>query len=264
MMELSNSNALIRVRSRMVTASFMALSCAACFLFSSLSGAIFQLCFVTSLYTFFRCFQNREAAGMTFYTFLLVGLGSLAEVHAFWLVPLYWLTMAGTIYCMSWRTFSASLLGLLLPYWFGAAWIAYAEAGDFTLLQHHLEPLWQLTFPPDYQSAGLSAVVTYGFVIILMITGSVHFVRSNFRDKIRVRQMFYVLMIFSLFATLMLALQPQHQDMMLRVMIVCVSPFIAHFVSLTSTRITNAAFSVMTAATVMLTAFNLWMLLSDF
>ena len=47
---------------------------------------------------------------------------------------------------------------------------------------------------------------------------------------------------------------------MLRTMIITVSPLIGHFISLTSTRITNIAFFVIIAITVLITGFNLWML----
>ena len=97
MVLLNNSNALIRIYSRMVSAVFIVLSCAVCFLFHSLTGAIFQLCFITSLLTLFRTYQDKESTGWIFYTFLLLGLASLAQIQALYFVPLFWLIMAVTI-----------------------------------------------------------------------------------------------------------------------------------------------------------------------
>ena len=53
MVQLNNTNALIRIYSRMVSVSFLLLSCMACFLFPSLSGNFTQLCIVASYLIFF-------------------------------------------------------------------------------------------------------------------------------------------------------------------------------------------------------------------
>ena len=60
-----------------------------------------------------------------------------------------------------------------------------------------------------------------------------------------------------------IVLQPQHYDMLIRILIINVSPLIAHFLSLTYTRITNIAFYVILAVTFTVTAINLWMSLSQ-
>lgn len=260
MTELDNSNALIRIFSRMTPVSFMAFSCSAAFLFPSVTGAIMQLCIITSLYTLFNCYQDQQATGWTFYTFLLLGLGSLAEPQALWLAPLYWLMMLTTIYCTSWRTLTASLLGLLCPYWFVGAWILFACHGDFTLIEEHFSQLVSITLPADYQSIGLPRILSAAFITILTLVGSIHFVRYSFRDKIRTRQLYSSLMLLYGFAALLAVLQPQYIDVMIRIMIITGSPIAAHFLALTSTRFTNIAFSVVIGAAALLTVFNVWML----
>ena len=54
MMELNNSNALIRIYSRMVSCSFMILACTALPLFQSLDTALVTLCFITFLLAAFN------------------------------------------------------------------------------------------------------------------------------------------------------------------------------------------------------------------
>ena len=48
---INNQNVLIRIYSRSVSAAFIILSCAACFLFPSINGSIVQLCLVASMLT---------------------------------------------------------------------------------------------------------------------------------------------------------------------------------------------------------------------
>ena len=57
-----------------------------------------------------------------------------------------------------------------------------------------------------------------------------------------------------------IALLPTYYDPMIRIALVCGSPIVAHFLTLTSTRITNIAFFVILAVCVAITVVNLWML----
>lgn len=259
MVLLNNSNALIRIYSRMVSAVFIVLSCAVCFLFHSLTGAIFQLCFITSLLTLFRTYQDKESTGWIFYTFLLLGLASLAQIQALYFVPLFWLIMAVTIYSFSWRNLVASIFGLLLPYWCYAAGILWRNGGNFMPMTSHLEQLGHYIMPYDYTSLSLSQILTTGLIVLLTITGIIHFIRNSTYDKIRTRQIYYTLMLMNLFAMVLLIVQPQHYDVMMRVSIITASPIIGHFIALTYTKITNIAFYVICTAALLLTAFNLWM-----
>ena len=81
MVELNNSNALIRIYSRIVSATFLVLSCMACFLFPSLPGNFTQLCVVAACLILFRSYQDKASTGWTYYGFLCVGLASLTFIH---------------------------------------------------------------------------------------------------------------------------------------------------------------------------------------
>ena len=256
MLELSN--VLIRIYSRSVSAAFIILSCVACFLFPSLKGAIVQLCLIASLLMLFQAYQDRESVGLTFYTFILLALASLMEVHTIWFIPFYWIIMLFFIYSMTIRTFLASLLGILLPYWCLFAWVLWRYEGDFTFLWQHFEPLADFQFPFDYTTIGLLHILTFVFIVGLFVTGLIHYLRTSFNDKIRVRQIYYSLAFLNVVAMVLLIAQPQHEDLMLRMMIITTSPLIGHFIALTYTRLTNVAFCMILGIALILTAFNLW------
>ena len=258
MVELNNSNALIRIYSRSVSAAFIILSCMACFLFPSFEGAIVQLCLVASLLTLFRTYQDKTAVGLVFYTFVILSIGTLVKVHTIWFIPVYWIVMTFFVYSMSIRTFLASLLGILLPYWCLLAWILWRYVGDFSFLQHHFEPLGAFEIPFDYTTIGLPRILTFAFLVCLFLTGLIHYLRTSFNDKIRIRQIYYSLAFMDVVAMAFLILQPQHDDLLLRLVIITTSPLIGHFVSLTRTRLTNIAFCVILGLALILTAYNLW------
>lgn len=255
MAHMNNVNVLIRIYSRMVSVSFVVLSTTAIFLFPSITGALVQLCFISSLMTFYNCYQDKESPGWTYYSFLCLGIGSIVDIHILYFIPIFWLMMLIIVYSLSWRTFFASLAGLLTPYWFWVAWILWRHDGNITTLVNHVSSLVDFEVPVPLT---LQQVLLMVLVAVLGITGAIHFLRKSTHDKIRTRQLYYSFFIIGPSALIILLFQPQHYDMLIRIMIIAASPLIGHFLALTNTKLTNIAFYVIAAAILVLTLFNLW------
>ena len=256
MVELNNRNVLIRIYSRMVSCSFLMLSVMAAFLMPSLPGAVVQICFITFYLLLFQAYQDRRASGSVFYAFAALGMASMVFVQILYFVPLFWLLMLFNIYTFSGRTFSASLLGLLLPYWFVGAYDMFN--GDYAHLPEHFGRLGDFGPFFDISQMDVHRVVTILFVALLAITGSVHFLRNSYQDKIRTRLLYEIFILIDVCTLLFLILQPQYCDFLLGIMIVNTAPLVGHFLALTSTRVTNIAFFVILLSTLVLTAYNLW------
>jgi hypothetical protein len=257
MVELNNINALIRIFSRMVSSTFLTLLCSACFVFPALPETVMLTCMTAFILLLFLTYQDKEAAGLTYYAFLFLGVGSIAYIHVLFFLPLIWLLMMTHTMSLSWRTWMASLLGLLTPYWFYIPWIIYQR--DYSAITNHFMALTVFEEPFNLYGITDSQKASLGLVILLAIIGTTHYIRKSYLDKIRIR-MFYGFFIFmDLAALLFLLLQPQHFNAMLLLMIVNTSPLVAHFVALSSTRLTNITFMVLCAASLLLTAYNIWM-----
>ena len=263
MMHMNNINVLIRIFSRMVSVSFIVLSTSAVFLYPSINGGFVQLCFIASLLSFYNCYQDTESPGWTFYTFLCLGMGSIAEIHVLYFVPIFWLMMIIIVYSLSLRNFLASLVGMLTPYWFWIPWMLWHHNGDLTVLTNHISALIDFQVP-EINPLTTQQTMLLVFVAVLGVTGAIHFLRRSTFDKIRTRQLYYSFFIIGISAFIFLILQPQHYDTLIRIMIIAASPLIGHFLALTKTKITNIAFIVITMAVLVLTAFNLWTSSSPF
>ena len=257
MMQLNNENLLIRIYSRMVSVSYILLSCAALFLFDSPSGAFFQPALIASIFCLFKTYQDRSSAGWTYYTFLFLGLGSLLDVHALYLLPVFWLMMILTVYSFSWHTFMASLLGIATPYWFTLAWYAWQGEGDISPWLQHFAEFASLQLPFSYSVLSLQHLLLIVFLVSLFLLGAIHFVVTSYKDKIRVRQMYYSLIVLMIFSCILVALLPQLYHLTFHIMIISVSPIIGHFMALTNSRLTNILFFVLAAVTLFLTSMNL-------
>jgi len=265
MVVLNNSNALLRVYSRTVSSSYILLTCAACFLFNSTSGSIVSLCVVASCLCAFRSFQDKEASGWIFYAFLCIGMASLVFPLILLYVPLLWLFIKLQLNSLSWRTFFASILGLLTPYWFAVTWFLFKHPSvetiinDIMLLVGRVQHFFLLPSTFQLPAFTVNQTVTYTFIVLLLLTGIIHYWRDSINDKIRTRQLYGCFIMMGLATAILISILPSYYDGLLQVLIICTSPLVAHFVTLTHTKVTNVAFHLILAGILLLTVFNLWM-----
>ena len=89
MVELNNSNSLIRIYSRMVSCSFMALTLMSAFLFDSTDVWVVQFCVVATYLILFKCYQNKRSQGLVFYAFFFIGIASIFFIQILYFVPSY-------------------------------------------------------------------------------------------------------------------------------------------------------------------------------
>ena len=256
MVELNNINALLRIYSRMVSCSFLALTSLAAFQFSSLQGSIAQLCFVVFYICLFHAYQEKRGAGWVFYAFFCLGMASTVFVQIVFLVPFLWLILGRYLMALSARTFWASILGIIAPYWFVVVYYLGTNRMDDFVAHFvelgHFSPLF------DYSSVSEHQIITFLFVALLALIGTIHFLRRSFLDKIRTRMLFHIFIHVNVLIVVFIILQPQHFDVLLKLMMVNTSILIAHYIALTRTRTTNISFYFMIAAALFLTIYNLW------
>jgi len=257
MVTLNNSNSLIRIYSRMVSCTFLVLTTMTALLSDSWRPFAVQLCLTASYMALFACYQDKRARGKMFYAFFFIGLASTLFIHILFFVPLLWLIMPGKLMAFSHKMFWASVLGLAAPYWFLSGYCLLT--GNMEWLADHLAGIASLRLPglPDLPDTAM--LITTGFVFILAATGTVHYLRNSYGDKIRTRMIYEILMIMNVFTALFIIVQPQYSGMLLPLMAVNTAPLTAHFIALTSTRLTNISFCIITISAVSITAYNIWM-----
>ncbi|MBQ9356540.1 MAG: hypothetical protein IJT98_04550 [Prevotella sp.] len=253
LIELSNTNALLRIRSRMVSATFIVLSCASCFLFKSFAGCVVQLCFVSAFYFLFHAYQDSLSMGRIYYAFVCIGLASLFCVETLYYVPILWLLMAVQLQCLGMRTWLSSLLGLLTPYWFGLLWLVYIQ--DFSPLFVHFSQLFDLKLP--VYDFSIQQTCSFIFILLLCFVGIGHFLRFSFEDKIRIRFLLGFFSVLAVLSFLLAALQPHLYMVFIPVAILCSSPLVAHLFTFTSSRLSNILFFIALTVAVALTVLNI-------
>ena len=120
MVELNNSHALLRIRSRMVSSVFIILSCMASSLFQYRDSTIMAMAMAAFLLILLHSYQNSQAAGTVYYAFVMYGVCTCAFAPMIYLLPVWWLLMATQLQAQNGRLILASLLGVTTPYWLSA------------------------------------------------------------------------------------------------------------------------------------------------
>lgn len=259
MVELNNANALIRIYSRMVSCAFAVMATMPVFLFPSHQMAFVMLGFVGFYTLAFRSYQDIQSPGHTFYAFLCIGAASIEWVQVLFFLPFLWLIMRVNLLSMSLRNFVASLLGIILPYWFYTAYLAMR--GDLMTFIDHFCELAVFSKPFDLTILTPNRIILLVYVLLCGLIGIIHFLDQKRSDSIRTRLFYQVFINIFLIATAFLFLQPQHYDALIGVLIVATAPLIAHFFALTHGRITNWMFKILSVSAILITLYNLWIFL---
>lgn len=242
MVLMNNQHALIRIYSRMVSCAFLVLSLTALFLFPHIGSGITALGYAAFYILLFHSYQDKHAAGFVFYAFLCLGIVSMVWMRVLWLVPVLWILLASKMLAFSLRTLTASLLGLVLPYWLVGCFLAYTHrlplAFSFLSTFVEVDPLVDLSTLP------VMVIVTIAWVLLLGILGMGHYLHTSYKDRISTRMVYEFLLIMHVVLSLFIVLQPQSYADILPLLLVNTSPMIAHFLALSRSKLSNIVFVV--------------------
>jgi hypothetical protein len=255
MAELNNTNALIRIYSRMVSCSFLVMTSMSLFLFRTINVAVVQITFITFLLFLLRTYQRPNATGLTFYAFCALGMGSIVFPQVLLFLPALWIVMAVYMQSFSPRVLLSTIFGIITPYWFVVAWLFYTDNIDW--LGTHFLSVFQFGKPFFASGVGLHEWLTFGFVLLCAIIGGVHFAMYSYQDRIRIRMIYELFIILNALTVIFAILQPRHFDFLLGMSIVLTAPLIGHWLALTHTRLSNIVSMVLAAGALALTVFNL-------
>ena len=256
MVELNNHNSLMRTYSRMVSCSFLVFITMTSLPTPSFKASIVTMCSIAFYLIIWNSYQDRRAAGWTFYAFFCVGLASMVFIQVGYFLPFLWLMMMVFTNSFSIRNFFASIIGLIMPYWFSAGYFAYTNNID-GLISHFAEFInYHDLF--DYSQVTDHEVVNLLFLIILSTLGSIHFLHTSYADKIRTRMIYNSFILINYVSLAFIILQPQHIKELSSIMIVNTAPLTAHFITYTKGKVANIVFISALIIMVLILLYNIF------
>ncbi len=238
--ELSNSNSLIRIRTQLVPSIFLILTVSVPSLFESVGSYATCLCMIAFLFQLFKTYQDKKDSSNMYLAFLILGISIFINIHILFFVPIFWILTATQLQSLSWRTWSASLLGLFTPYWVVSPWIIYTD--NWHYLTRLLEPLtnWHPFF--DFSYFSFNEFCFLVLITVLPIVSLANFLHKSYEDRIRIRQLLVFFYIFFILTETFLILRPDLRELLIPILIICSSPIIAHFFALTHSKTSNLIF----------------------
>lgn len=272
LVELNNRNAIMRIYSRMVSCSYMVFMLMSPWLLKNLDAMVVQMCFLLTLTFLFQTYQEHGSNGKKYGAYLFFGIAVMIWPPLFFALPLLWIADAFFLMSFSFKSWLASLLGLITPLWCLMPYVVlynkydalYMRLKTFIPDDKTLQAFSDITtiLPKEMPLTGVE-LCSMALVVLMAVTGMIHFLRHSADDKIHVRMLFNVFNLMFLTSTAALTLlyilplsDMPGTDIMCGVMVVCAAPLIAHYINFTSTRITNISVILAMIMVLVLTAIS--------
>lgn len=251
---LNNAFALIRVHTNFYLTLFVLF--AGMLLPPTLDMAsVIVPCLLLSTHNLFGTYQVQQPVGPVFQSFLFLGLGSLLFPPILYYLPFLYASLIN-FRALTWRTFFAGIMGIVLPYWALLAYVLFT--GEMNLFY---EPFQKLIpeLPVDYSNWTLPRILSLGYILLITIAGGLHCVVKHYDDKIKTRALLSYVIALQVWTLLFLFLQPQHFATLFPVLIAGSSILGGHLFALSRTKGSNLFFLVCTLLFIALVLYTIWM-----
>lgn len=258
LMETNTRQHIIRIRTRMMSCVWLILSASLSFMHPLGEPLVAATFLCISYMLLFRCYGKRRPQLTVFHAFVMLGLGSFCAPAMLLMVIPYFLYIAIFLRSLTHKAFWAGILGVAVPYWCYGVWcFTLGDIEDFTtrmacMASHDLPSLEAITSLP------LVSKVSAGVVALLGIVSILHYLNTNYDDKIRVRMILYIYVSQTLLLLALLALQPALYQTTMALLVASASPLIAHYISLSKGIVNTIVFVVFLLLTTGMAALNLW------
>lgn len=278
MVELNNRNALMRQYSRMVSCAYVVMMMMCPWLLTDIAALAVQLCLLASLSLLFTTYQRRLDMGRKYWAYLFVGVASLLWPPVIVVTPLLWIGEGAFLMSFSPKALAASVLGLVTPWWIAVPVVWYAGLSDKILewLQGFVPDFSATSVATEMPTAQVGMIAVLSFLALLLFIGIVHFFRQSYADKIQVRMLYQFFTMLAVVLAVVIAaamalphfsiipygLATEIANFSLSLEIVCLAPFVAHFVTFTSSRLTNITTVCLLIIALLLTAAGFLLLIA--
>lgn len=253
LMELNNRHALLRVRSRMVSSTFLVIAGTITFMHEASLNSALPICLILAYFALFHTYQDFRSQGYAFHAFLFLGIGALVFPKILWLSPVFLLAMIIQLRSISARSFFAAILGVALPPALREAYLLLVNGG--TEILSFATELTDFS-KPRYELLNEHQLISGAFVIFISLIATTHFFRTKFDDKIRTRMFFYIITLVEAAIVALMALQPQGFDPLFRLLVANSSILVAHHLAFARGVVADIYFYVLILLTGFLAFYN--------
>lgn len=258
-METNAQQHIIRIRTRMMSCVWLMLAASLSFIHPLGEPIIAATFLCVSYLLLFRCYQKHRPQKLVFHAFLMLSLGSFCAPVMLPMSIFFFLYTAIFLRSLTRKAFWAGILGVIVPYWCYAVWCFATE--DMQTFITRMTEMAKFDIPTVEAVTSLPFVwqVSAGVVALLSIVSILHYLQTNYDDKIRVRMILYIYVLQTLLLMAYLVLQPVHYQTTMALLVASASPLIAHYFSLSRSILTTIFFLLSILLTAGVATLNLWL-----
>lgn len=249
--ELNNAFALLRISSRMISSTLALLLAPAVFLHPLQTGHAVMLFSASVLFPIFASYKNSNAPLLPLSSCLFLSLASLFYPRLLYATPLSLIILL-LMRCFSLRSILAGFVGLILPYWFFLT-ASYCK-DSMSVMAWHFRQLVDL--PPQlYSTLSLQQWLTAGLMLLIFLTGSIHFFITAQEESTRTRQNYNTVILIGFAAFVMLALLPSDFNMLIPLCLIPTAIIGGHLLALSTGKVMHIIAIVIAVMIVALTVY---------
>jgi len=254
MAEFNSNFVLLRIRSRILSTIMVVLFAASTFIHSFQPANVLPIFLLMSYFALFSTYQRSRATYPAFLSFAWLSIGSMIFPKILILVPFYW---GIQIYqrSLSFKSFTATLIGLIAPYWF--LFFYSLSADGLTSFMLPFRELVNVEMP-DYSTLSMPQILTGGFTFLLFLVSTLNYAKSSFNDKTRVRLLYTSIIILGVAMFLLMVLQPQCYNPAFGLALVNTSILAGRYFASNDTRFSNIFFLSCILVVLALTVYNVF------
>lgn len=254
---LNNRFGLIQIKASLQTSLFFFFVAACPNLHRAQVGMITPLLLLGIFFSLFSSYQLKQLSNRNLYrAFLYLGLFSLVLPQLLFFFPIL-LLAAIMLQALTLRGFFASLLGYSTPYWFLFSYAYCTQQTELfnTFIQEATR--WHGQYTLGDLPIGL--LLTVGFLFLLFLVSSIHFLINRHRNKLRIRTFLNVTLLITFFFFIFVAVQPIHIGILLPSLLIGNSLLMAHFIALTKGKWANGFLIFAAVCLFIIYVYSLWM-----
>ena len=222
---ISDIEVLISERTQLVFLFFVLLTSTNVALLPFGSVTIVLLCLVFMINELFTAYQLPDATGKMFNAGVLLGVAGLFMPQVLWFLPLLWIGMYQFL-SLNYRSFMASLIGVMIIYWFVLAWCVWRS--DFSMFSAMYVSLADFEFL-GFVRPFLLYKAGFAGIILFLIPVLFHVKSDAVNNRIRVRKILSFLLNMSIWSLILTCLYGGSADSFLAILYLPASVLNAYF-----------------------------------
>lgn len=227
--EWNNQCQLLRIRSRMNSVTFLVLMS----IFPALHTVGFNLVPAFSLigayFMLFKAYGLYKPQGYVFHAYFFLSVGSLFFPPLLLVALTLLISSSAQLRILTLKSLSATVLGLLLPYWIYTAVMALGM--NFWGWEDTLHQYFHVHLP-DYEQFARWEWFSLAFLALIGVVSVLSFVTTSYNDKIRTRQYFYTMLLSLVLIVFITLWWTDDFSTTLPLLLTALTPFIAHHLAL--------------------------------